>query len=47
MPEFSPVSLTEVWERTLRDHPNDVFLIFENMESKTVQWTYSNFNKPR
>ena len=32
MPEFSPVSFSEVWERTLRDHPDDIFLIFENPE---------------
>ena len=45
MPEFSPVSFSEVWERTLRDHPDDIFLIFENLESDTVEWTYSDFNK--
>ena len=45
MPEFSPVSFSEVWERTLRDHPDNIFLIFENLESDTVEWTYSDFNK--
>ena len=45
MPEFSPVSFSEVWERTLKNHSDDVFLIFENLESDTVKWTYSDFNK--
>ena len=45
MPEFSPVSFSEVWERTLKNHSDDVFLIFENSESDTVKWTYSDFNK--
>ena len=45
MPEFSPVSFSEVWERTLKNHSDDVFLIFENLESDTAKWTYSDFNK--
>ncbi len=45
MTEFSPVSFSEVWERTLKNHTDDVFLIFENLESDTVKWTYSDFNK--
>ena len=45
MTEFSPVSFSEVWERTLKNHTDDVFLIFENLESDTAKWTYSDFNK--
>ncbi len=45
MPEFSPVSFSEVWETTLKNHADDTFLIFENLESDTVQWTYKDFNK--
>ena len=45
MPEFSPVSFSEVWERTLKNHSDDVFLIFENLESDTAKWTYGDFNK--
>ena len=30
MPEFSPVSFSEVWETTLKNHADDTFLIFEN-----------------
>ena len=41
MPEFSPVSFSEVWETTLKNHADDTFLIFENLESDTVQWTYN------
>ena len=45
MPEFSPISFSEVWEMTSKDHADDVFLIFENLENDTVQWTYRDFNK--
>ena len=33
MPEFSSVSFSEVWEGTVKDHADDVFLIFENPET--------------
>ncbi len=45
MSEFPIVSFSEVWETTVKDFADDVFLIFENLESDTVQWTYSDFNK--
>ena len=45
MPDYSPVSFSEAWERTLKNHANDIFLVFENLEGVTVQWTYKDFNK--
>ena len=30
MPDYSPVSFSEVWEKTLKNHANDIFLVFEN-----------------
>ena len=45
MPEFSPISFSEVWQSTVKDHADDVFLIFENLESDSVEWTYKDFDK--
>ena len=45
MPEFSSVSFSEVWEDTVKDHADDVFLIFENLEGHSVKWTYKEFDK--
>jgi crotonobetaine/carnitine-CoA ligase len=45
MPEFPPVSFSEIWETTVKDHADDVFLIFENLEGLSVKWTYKDFDK--
>ena len=43
--DFSPISFSEVWQNTLEDHAGDVFLIFENLEGHSVEWTYKDFDK--
>jgi len=45
MSEFPIVSFSEVWETTVKDFADDVFLIFENLESRSVEWTYKDFDK--
>lgn len=32
MPEFSPMTFLEVWDKTVEKHSNEIFLIFENSE---------------
>ncbi len=32
MPEFSPMTFLEVWDKTVEKHSNEIFLIFENSD---------------
>ena len=45
MPEFSPTTFLEVWDKTVENHSNDIFLIFENSDGDSIEWNYGDFDK--
>ena len=45
MPEFSPTTFLEVWDKTVENHSNDIFLIFENSDGDSIEWKYGDFDK--
>ena len=40
MPEFSPMTFLEVWDKTVEKHSNEIFLIFENSDGDSAEWNY-------
>ena len=45
MPEFSPMTFSEVWDKTVEKHSNEIFLIFENSDGDSAEWNYGDFAK--
>ena len=45
MPEFSPMTFLEVWDKTVEKHSNEIFLIFENSDGDSAEWNYGDFAK--
>ena len=45
MPEFSPMTFLEIWDKTVEKHSNEIFLIFENSDGDSIEWNYGDFDK--